>query len=104
MCYRRHPEAAAELDLSIDYYESIELGLGYDFALEVYGTHGVGEEGALSKLRVFFGWSHGSQMPRHYARAYWEAELVRVWNDAFDEHVAVRREIESQWSPQVAPY
>ncbi|MBK1707286.1 type II toxin-antitoxin system RelE/ParE family toxin [Halochromatium glycolicum] len=38
MSYRFHPEAAAELDLSIDYYESIELGLGYDFALEVYDT------------------------------------------------------------------
>jgi hypothetical protein len=38
MSYRFHPEAAAELDLSIDYYESIELGLGYDFALEVYET------------------------------------------------------------------
>jgi plasmid stabilization system protein ParE len=38
MSYRFHPEAEAELNLSIDYYESIEPGLGYDFALEVYGT------------------------------------------------------------------
>jgi integrase len=65
--------------------------------LNALRKHGVGEEEALSKLRVFFGWSHGSQMPRHYARAYWEAELGRVWNDAFDEHVEALREIESQW-------
>jgi plasmid stabilization system protein ParE len=38
MSYRFHPEAEAELNLSIDYYESIEPGLGYDFALEVYET------------------------------------------------------------------
>lgn len=36
--YRFHPEAETELYLSIDYYESIEPGLGYDFALEVYET------------------------------------------------------------------
>lgn len=38
MSYRFHPEAEAELNRSIDYYESIEPGLGYDFALEVYDT------------------------------------------------------------------
>ena len=38
MSYRFHPEAEAEMNLSIDYYESIEPGLGYDFALEVYET------------------------------------------------------------------
>jgi plasmid stabilization system protein ParE len=38
MSYRFHPEAEAELNLSIDYYESIEPGMGYDFALEVYET------------------------------------------------------------------
>lgn len=65
--------------------------------LNALRKHGVGEEEALSKLRIFFGWSHGSQMPRHYARAYWESELGRVWNDAFDEHVEVLRELESAW-------
>ncbi|MBK1618888.1 plasmid stabilization protein [Lamprobacter modestohalophilus] len=38
MSYRFHPEAEAELNLSIDYYEAIEPGLGYDFALEVYAA------------------------------------------------------------------
>jgi hypothetical protein len=38
MSYRFHPEAEVELNLSIDYDESIEPGLGYDFAIEVYDT------------------------------------------------------------------
>lgn len=33
-----HPEAEAEFNAAIDYYENIEPGLGYDFALEVYST------------------------------------------------------------------
>jgi len=33
-----HPEAEIEFNKSIDYYEEIESGLGYDFALEVYST------------------------------------------------------------------
>ncbi len=32
------PEAEEEFNKAIDYYEDIELGLGYDFALEVYST------------------------------------------------------------------
>lgn len=40
MSYRFHPEAEVELNLSVDYYESIEPGLGYDFAIEVYDTIG----------------------------------------------------------------
>lgn len=30
-----HPEAEAEFQFAIDYYEEVEPGLGYDFALEV---------------------------------------------------------------------
>jgi plasmid stabilization system protein ParE len=33
-----HPEAEAELEASIDYYEECEPGLGIDFAAEVYAT------------------------------------------------------------------
>jgi plasmid stabilization system protein ParE len=31
-----HPDAEAEFNTSIDYYEDIEKGLGYDFSLEVF--------------------------------------------------------------------
>lgn len=33
-----HPEAETEFNKAIDFYEEIESGLGYDFALEVYST------------------------------------------------------------------
>jgi len=36
--YSFHSEAEDEFNRAIDYYEDIEPGLGYDFALEVYGT------------------------------------------------------------------
>jgi integrase len=65
--------------------------------LNALRKQGVAENKALSKLRVFFGWSSGSQMPRYYARAYWENELDRIWNDVFDEHIYALRELESAW-------
>jgi len=49
---------------------------------------------AIEKLRVFFGWSYGSEMPRLYARAYFEPTLAEVWNDTFDRFVDTLRQVE----------
>jgi hypothetical protein len=38
MRFSFHPEAEAEFNDAIDYYEDKEGGLGYDFAVEVYVT------------------------------------------------------------------
>ena len=38
MNFSFHPEAEEEFNAAIDYYEEIERGFGYDFALEVYST------------------------------------------------------------------
>ena len=38
MNFAFHPEAEAEFNEAIEYYEEMEPGLGYDFALEVYAT------------------------------------------------------------------
>ncbi|MCG6937312.1 MAG: type II toxin-antitoxin system RelE/ParE family toxin [Gammaproteobacteria bacterium] len=38
MNFSFHPEAENEFNKAIDYYEEMELGLGYDFAQEVYST------------------------------------------------------------------
>jgi hypothetical protein len=46
---------------------------------------------ALQKLRTFFGWSKASTMPSRYARAVFEDRLAGVWNDAFDDRVALLR-------------
>lgn len=38
MNYSFYPDAEEELLASIEYYEQIETGLGYDFALEIYSA------------------------------------------------------------------
>ncbi len=41
MNFAFHPEAAAEFDEAIKYYEEMEPGLGCHFALEVYSAFNV---------------------------------------------------------------
>lgn len=48
---------------------------------------------ALQKMRTFFGWSRSSDMPRKYARAVFEDRLASVWNNVFDDRVAILRSI-----------
>ena len=38
MTFSFHPEAESEFHEDIDYYEGCELGLGYDFSIEVLAT------------------------------------------------------------------
>ena len=38
MNYSFHPQAQVELEQAIEYYESCQEGLGYDFAIEVHAT------------------------------------------------------------------
>jgi len=38
MNFSFHPDAEEEFLKAVDYYENIESGLGYDFALEVYSA------------------------------------------------------------------
>jgi len=38
MNFSFHPEAELEFTEAIDYYEEKEIGLGYDFAVEVYSA------------------------------------------------------------------
>lgn len=49
---------------------------------------------ALQKMRAFFGWSLTSDMPRFYARAYFESRLETVWHANFDTHVKTLRQLE----------
>jgi hypothetical protein len=39
MTYSFHPEAEDEFNKAVEYYEEIEPGLGYDFAVEVYSAN-----------------------------------------------------------------
>lgn len=38
MSFAFHPEAEAEFNEAIEYYEVIESGLGYDFAVEIHSA------------------------------------------------------------------
>ncbi|ABB08581.1 Phage integrase [Burkholderia lata] len=53
--------------------------------------HGDAMDEALQKMRTFFGWSKTSAMASRYARAVFEDRLAGVWNDAFDDRVALLR-------------
>ena len=47
----------------------------------------------LQKMRSFFGWSADSSMPQLYAKAAFEERLNTVWNDEFDDRVAMLLEL-----------
>jgi toxin ParE1/3/4 len=38
MTFAFHPEAKAEFYAAINYYEKVEVGLGFDFSVEVFAT------------------------------------------------------------------
>jgi integrase len=50
-------------------------------------------EEALQKMRVFFGWTKESDMPRHYARAVFEDRLSSIWSNVMDDRVEMLRNI-----------
>ncbi|WP_085595096.1 tyrosine-type recombinase/integrase [Thalassospira sp. MCCC 1A01428] len=68
------------------------------FRLRQFVDYGLEMEIALQNLRVFFGWSKNSDMPRHYARAFFEDRLNSVWNSQFDERVTMLRQLSSATS------
>jgi integrase len=63
------------------------------FRLSGYVSAGLELDLAIEKLRVFFGWSPGSPMPRYYARAYFETKLAEIWEEKFDDYVDVIRRV-----------
>jgi integrase len=58
-----------------------------------YQENGDDLDKATEKLRVFFGWSPESEMPRLYARAYFETKLNEVWDEKFDNFVGALRNL-----------
>ncbi len=49
-----------------------------------YQDTGISLDHAIEKLRDFFGWTPESEMPRLYARAYFETRLQEVWDETSD--------------------
>jgi hypothetical protein len=58
-----------------------------------YQDVGLDVDKAQEKLRVFFGWSNTSNMPRLNAKAYFETTLAEVWDEKFDTFVDAVRQI-----------
>ena len=48
---------------------------------------------AIEQLRPFFGWTRDSDMPKLYARTYFEAQIASVWKDDFDARVEFLRSV-----------
>lgn len=61
--------------------------------MTLYKEAGYDIQQSIEKLRVYFGWSKKSDMPRHYAKAYFETSLAEVWNEKFDTYVDALRSI-----------
>ncbi len=64
------------------------------YRLKCYMESGLDLDTAVEKLRVFFGWSASSEMPRLYARAYFESVHADVWSDKYDKIVSTLRELD----------
>jgi Phage integrase family. len=64
-----------------------------------YQDTGLDLDKAQEKLRVFFGWSKTSSMPRLYAKAYFETTLAEVWDEKFDTFVDALRRINPKRQP-----
>lgn len=56
--------------------------------LREFMDEGNDEDTAISRLRVTFGWSRESEMPRHYAAAYYAEPSNQLWDRTFENFVA----------------
>ncbi|MHB0804860.1 tyrosine-type recombinase/integrase [Stutzerimonas nitrititolerans] len=63
------------------------------FRLGSYVSLGDELDLATEKLRIFFGWSPSSPMPRHYARAYFESNSADMWNETYDRLITTLRSL-----------
>ncbi|WP_197467391.1 hypothetical protein [Thalassospira xiamenensis] len=57
------------------------------YRIHSYMSQGDSLDIAIEKLRVFFGWAPNSQMPRLYARAYFESSHQQIWTESFDDFI-----------------
>jgi integrase len=64
------------------------------FRLSTYVAAGRTLDDSFQAMRAFFGWSYTSEMPRHYARAYFEDGLTAVWDTKFDTDIEALRQLD----------
>lgn len=59
--------------------------------LQLFREAGVPQDEALERLRPFFGWRPGSDMPLLYARAYFEPRFQDTWDECFSNALEALR-------------
>jgi integrase len=64
--------------------------------LKSYKDRGMETQDALGRLRVYFGWTPVSDMPMHYARAYWLTDAADAMDAKFGVHVDALRDLDSR--------
>lgn len=84
------PEAKVALE-----YDGITKLSAHDFRhtsavirLQRFMDSGMDHDEALHRLRPFFGWTRESEMPLHYARAYFDPRHAKIWDEAFENSLA----------------
>lgn len=87
------PEARAALR-----YEGIAKVSPHDFRhtsavirIQRFMDAGMELDEALHRLRPFFGWKRSSDMPFHYAGAYFAPRHSKVWDETFERSLAALR-------------
>ena len=60
--------------------------------LQRFMSSGMEHDEAIRRLRPFFGWSRDSEMPFHYARAYFDPRYAQLWDEDFEASLAALRE------------
>jgi len=58
------------------------------YRMKSYKNMGLEISHAEALMRAFYGWSKNSKMPAHYARAFYEEQLITVWGGQFDALVS----------------
>ena len=56
--------------------------------IRAYRNAGIEMDNAEALMRVFFGWSAQSNMPRLYAKAFYVEQLNTTWLEEFDKRVS----------------
>ncbi|MBB3946969.1 integrase [Rhizobium skierniewicense] len=80
--------AQQQLDKASCHHLRHTCAVGRMKAHHAKGTH---HDEIMRMMRVYFGWDKDSEMPLHYARAYFESENAKVWDAALDASVDVLR-------------
>lgn len=59
--------------------------------LQRFVESGLHLEEAVQRMRPFFGWARSSDMPQHYARAFFDPLHAAVWEETFNDSLASLR-------------